>query len=154
MSEYQHNSVCFNFPETWEVVEDDGDNTLRVITIEDPSDGYYSMDIYNPEQAPTLEKHVERAMQHTIKELPFYCRIFGKPIQGIEKAIHQSTEIEGVQVKFSVKAFFLFEKEYVNRYFRLNSGSKISLFSSQCAIENAAESKAGLSEILTSFSMA
>jgi ubiquitin-protein ligase len=47
MSQYQSNSVCFNFPETWEVVDDDGDNFIRAITIEDPNDGFYSMDIYN-----------------------------------------------------------------------------------------------------------
>ena len=154
MKEYQHNSVCFNFPETWEVVEDDGDNTLRAITIECPNDGFYSMDIYNPEQAPTLENYIESSMKHFAKELPFYCKIIGEPTRALEKAENQNVELEGVQLLFTVSSFFFIKKEYVITYFKVGSGNKVALLASEHPAENATESKAGFSEILNSFSMA
>ncbi|MFT4941597.1 MAG: hypothetical protein ACI88A_004667 [Paraglaciecola sp.] len=153
MSQYQSNSVCFNFPETWEVVDDDGDNFIRAITIEDPNDGFYSMDIYNTEQAPTLEDYIERSMKHFTKELPFYCKIIEEPIREIEKSEHQNTELEGVQLTFTVRSFYFTKIAYVNSYFRVQSGNKISLISSQYPVENATEAKAGFSKILNSFSI-
>ncbi|GLX76671.1 hypothetical protein tinsulaeT_00110 [Thalassotalea insulae] len=150
---YQHDGVCFEFPELWEVTDDDGDEIIRAINIECPNDGYYSIDIYNLEQAPSLESYIERSLKYFINELPFHCKIKGQPIREIEHAVNQNTETEGLKLKFTVRAFFILKIGYINSYFRVVSGNKVSFISSQYPNESAVESEDGFNKILSSYTI-
>ena len=150
---YQHNGVCFNFPESWEVVDDDDDGIIRAITIECPNDGYYSIDIYNLEHAPSTDSYIERSMKYFIKDLPFSFKVVGEPIRKIEKTIYQNSEIEGVQLEFTVRAFFIQEIECINSYFRIKSGNKVSFISSQYPAEYMTDSRSGFDLILSNYSI-
>ena len=151
---YQHDGVCFEFPESWEVVDDDGDDIIRAITVECPNEGYYSMDIYNSDQAPSIENYIERSLKYFAKELPFGFKIINEPTQSIEKAISENSEIEGVKLEFTVRTLFRQKIKYINSYFRVNSGAKTSLISGQYLAEHSDESKAGFNKIVSSFSLA
>jgi len=152
LSMYKHNGVCFESPETWEVVEDDGDAIIRAITVECPNNGYYSIDIYNSNQAPSIDSYIESSMKHFIQELPFVCSLIGIPSRKIEKATNQNVEIEGIQLKFTVRSFFFLKIEYINSYFRVISDKKTSLISSQYSSDVAIESGEGFNKILASYS--
>jgi hypothetical protein len=151
---YQHNGVCFEFPESWEVVDDDGDDIIRAITVECPNEGYYSMDIYNSEQAPSIDNYIERSLKYFTKELPFGFKIIEEPTRTIEKLITSSSEIEGVKLEFTVRTLFFQKVNYINTYFRICSNSKTSLISGQYLAEHCHESKAGFDKIVASYSLA
>ncbi len=148
---YQHNGVYFEFPESWEIIDDDGDDIVRAISVECPNEGYYSMDIYNSEQAPSLENYIEHSLKYFNKELPFGFKIINESTKHIEKAIYHASEIEGLQLEFTVRTLFRKKINYICRYFRVNSGRKVSLISGQYLAVHAIESKAGLNEILASY---
>ncbi len=150
---YQHNGVCFEFPESWEVVDDDGDDIIRAINVECPNEGYYTMDIYNSEQAPSIENYIERSLKYFKKELPFGFKIIETPTQSIEKVTYQNSEIEGVKLEFTVRSLFLQKVKYINSYFRVNSGTKTSLISGQYLEEHSSESKVGFDKIISSYSL-
>ncbi|MEW6984532.1 hypothetical protein AAD001_17965 [Colwelliaceae bacterium 6471] len=151
---YQHNGVCFEFPESWEVVDDDGDDIIRAITVECPNEGYYSIDIYRSEQAPSIESYIERSLKYFTEELPFGFKIIDKPTQSIEKVTLQDLEIEGITLEFTVRTLFRQKVKYINSYFKVISGSKASLISGQYLEENSSESKAGFNKIVSSYSLA
>jgi hypothetical protein len=151
---YQHNGVCFEVPESWEVVGDDGDDIIRAITVECPNEGYYSIDIYNSEQAPSIENYIERSLTYFTKELPIGFKIIDKPIQSIEKFVSQNLEVEGVKLEFTVRTLFRQKVKYINSYFRVLSGVKTSLISGQYLAKYSNESQAGFNQILSSYSLA
>ncbi len=151
---YQHNGVCFEFPESWEVVDDDGDDIIRAITVECPNEGYYSMDIYQSEQAPSIENYIERSLKYFTKELPFGFKIIDKPTRSIEKLVSQNSEIEGVKLEFTVRTLFRQKIKYINSYFRVCSNTKTSLISGQYLAEHSSESKAGFDKIVSSYCLA
>ncbi len=150
---YQHNGVCFEFPESWKVVDDDHD-IIRAITVECPNEGYYSMDIYNSEQAPSIENYIERSLKHFTKELPFGFKIIDEPTRSIEKLISRNSKIEGVKLEFTVSTLFRQKVKYINRYFRVCSNTKTSLISGQYLVEHSSESEAGFDKIVSSYSLA
>ena len=151
---YQHNGVCFEFPESWEVVDDDGDDIIRAITVECPNEGYYSIDIYQFEQAPSIENYIERSLKYFTKELPFGFKIIDEPTRSIEKLISQNSEIEGVKLEFTVRTLFRQKIKYINSYFRVCSNTKTSFISGQYLAEHSSESKAGFDKIVLSYCLA
>ncbi|WP_441004609.1 hypothetical protein [Pseudocolwellia agarivorans] len=151
---YQHNGVCFEFPESWEVVDDDGDDIIRAITVECPNEGYYSMDIYNSEQAPSIDNYIERSLKYFTKELPFGFKIIDKPTRSVEKLISHNSEFEGIKLEFTVRTLFRQKVKYINRYFRVSSNTKTSLISGQYLVEHSSESEAGFDKIVSSYSLA
>ena len=148
---YKHNGVYFDFPESWEVVDDDGDDIIRAITIECPNNGFYTMDIYNSAQAPSIEKYITGALKYFTKELPFGCKVINESTQQVEKAIYQNLEIEGLRVEFTVRTLFRKKNRYINSYFSVHSGNKVSIISSQYPVENAVKSQSGFNKILASY---
>ena len=150
---YQHNGVCFEFPENWKVVDDDGDDIIRAITIECPNDGYYTMDIYNSELAPSIEIYIDQSLKYIIKELPFGFKVIDVPIQSVEKAIYQNSEIEGLKLEFTIRTLFRKKIKYINSYFRVSSGKKVSFISGQYLAKDAVESKSGFNKIVASYSL-
>ncbi|ACJ30880.1 hypothetical protein swp_4225 [Shewanella piezotolerans WP3] len=149
---YQHNGVCFEYPDSWEVIDDDNDDLIRAITIECPNEGYYTIDIYNSEQAPSIENYIERSLKYFIKELPFGFKMLSEPSQDVERTIHQKSEIEGLKLEFIIRTLFRHKIKYINSYFRVQSGSKISHISGQFLAEHEVDSVAGFNKIIASYS--
>jgi len=121
---YQHNGVHFDFPEFWEVVDDDGDDIIRAITVECPNNGYYTMDIYNSGQVPSLGSYIKNSLEYFINELPFGYKVIDEPIQTVEKATFKKSGVEGISLAFTVRTLFRKKINYIHSYFIIDSGVK------------------------------
>jgi len=150
---YQHNGVYFDFPEFWEVVDDDGDDIIRAITVECPNNGYYTMDIYNSGQVPSIDTFIKNSLEYFINELPFGYKVIDEPIQTVEKAIFKKSEIEGISLAFTVRTLFRKKINYIHSYFIVNSGVKVSILSGQYPAVTAIDSKAGFHKIVASYNL-
>jgi hypothetical protein len=146
---YENNGVCFEHPESWVVVDDDGDDIIRAITIECPNGGYYSIDIYKLNHAPSLDSYIESSMKHFAQDLPVLCNMVGSPSRKLAKAVNKNTELEGLRLTFTVRSFFFIKTEYIKSYFKIISENKVSFISSQYSSDT--DSGAGFNQMLSSY---
>lgn len=152
ISKYSSNRVFFTFPDTWKVIEDDFDETIRAITLECPNGGLYMIDIYNTEQAPTIESYISRQLGCFVKELPMGNKLIEGPFKEPEKAINRGIEILGVRLEFIVSTLLRNRIKYINRFYKVEQGVKTGLISSQFAIEESEKpNEEGFEEILRNF---
>ncbi|RYV01197.1 hypothetical protein SOPP22_16720 [Shewanella sp. OPT22] len=78
--------------------------------------------------------------------------MLSEPTRNAEKTIHQESEIEGLKLEFIIRTLFRHKIKYINSYFRVQSGSKISHISGQFLAEHAVDSVAGFNKIIASYS--
>jgi hypothetical protein len=67
---YDKHGVQFLYPESWEVVEDDPLAWPRVVTLQSPGSGFWTVHIYPPDEDPLpLVVEVERTMRQEYDSL-------------------------------------------------------------------------------------
>lgn len=148
---YSEKGVTFSVPNGWEVVDDDFDEVIRAITLGCPNGGYYMIDVYNREQAPNINKYIDRQIAYFAKELPFGFKIVDGPTSTPEKSLHNGKEVAGVHVSFKVRTRLLQRIEYMNSFYRIETGARTSMISCQYLTEFHSESRAGFEELLEDY---
>jgi len=152
LGKYSNAGVSFSFPRAWAVAEDDFDEFIRAITIEDENEGegIYMIDIYKSEQAPSLEMYKSRQMESFLNSLPLGAEIVGTPqVTKIESKL--GSDIEGIEVTFTISMPLVDNIHYISSYYKITSGGKTGLLSSQYPLENEFESRKGFEVIVGSF---
>lgn len=146
---YAIRGIRFKVPDTWGEVDDDLDETIRSITIDAPSGGYCMLDLYQVEQAPSLDRYIENQIEHYLRALPRGYRIVGKPVRSTETAVHRGREVKGERVWLDVRTFWNRHPD-LNSFFRLDLGRLTGLCSLRCPEEEFDRNRVRFGEFLES----
>lgn len=148
---YSEKGVAFSVPKGWKVVEDDFDEVIRAISLECPNGGYYMIDVYKREQAPYIDKYIDRQFDYFVSELPFGFKIVDGPVRTTEKSLHKGEEVLGVRIAFKVRTLLWQQIEYINCFYRIETGARASMISCHCTSELHSNSRREFAELLENY---
>ncbi|XPF95259.1 hypothetical protein ACM9HF_04395 [Colwellia sp. RE-S-Sl-9] len=150
--EYANHGLKFNLPEKWQVVDDDIEEPIRAVTIECDESGSCWSDIYQAHQAPEISQYINKQVQHFVNELPDGYEVDGEIKTERLNIKHSHNEYQGFLLMFNVSIPSGESIGYENMYFKLNTGEKVSMLSSQYTEDERSPILDGIKIILESYS--
>ncbi len=149
-SYYSLQGIHFTVPDGWVVSEDDLNETVRGITLGPPTHGACMVDLYRAEQAPPLDKYIQKQVRQFAEALPVGFKVVDGPHSSIEKARHQGGEVLGTTVKLVIRSWWLTRSHSIDSYFRLELGSQIAMCSLRSDQEDVSTLRPAFEEFLES----
>ncbi|WHI50174.1 hypothetical protein P3339_17230 [Microbulbifer sp. MLAF003] len=145
MKNFNKNGVAFEYPESWNVTDEEWGKDISALTFEDGKDTFM-IDIYHSTNGPELEEYAHKHYQYFKEELPFLSKIISGPFR---------TNIDnGLMLEFTIKSFLALKTDYLNPVFKIQCENCVSYISGQYVKRNSSNKIENLKKVVASYSAA
>ncbi|TLU61085.1 hypothetical protein FE810_15545 [Thalassotalea litorea] len=122
MKKFNKNKISFEYPESWNIADEEWDDDISALTFED-GEGIFMIDIYHSTNGPELENYAIKHYQCFKQELPFLSKVISGPTyERIDS---------GIMLEFTTKTYLILKSDYLNPVFKVQCENSVSYISGQ-----------------------